>query len=46
VLNTKGWTFTNLGSGGREIHVSVSATGAIAWTNLDESIGQLNVNII
>ena len=46
VLNTKGWTFTNLGSGGREIHVSVSSTGAIAYTNLDESVGELNVEII
>ena len=46
VLNSKGWTFTTLETGGREIHTSMSSSGAIAYTTLDESVAELNVKIL
>ena len=39
----KSMTLTSLGSGGRELQVARKTTGALAWTNLDESIPQLSV---
>ena len=46
VLNGSSWGFTTLGSGGREVHVSCTSSGAIAYSGLDESVGELTVNIL
>ncbi len=43
VLNKSTWSFTDLGSGGREIHVSLNSAGGISYSSLDESVGELNV---
>jgi hypothetical protein len=46
ILNSKGWTVTDLRAGGREMHVSQNATGTIAYSSLNEATGLLNVYTI
>jgi len=46
VLSKSGWGFTTLHAGGREIHTTLTAKGAIAYSTLDEDIATLNVFII
>lgn len=38
--------YSLLAAGGREIHVSRTAGGAVAYTTLDEAVGELTVRII
>ncbi len=46
LLSKGAWGFTTLDDGGREIHVSLNGSGNVAYSNLDESVGELTVNII
>jgi hypothetical protein len=46
ILTGKKWAFTTISSGGREMHVSLAAGGGIAYSELDESIGELDVKFL
>ncbi len=40
------WSVADMEAGGREIHISISPTGNIAYTNLDENLGYMDVTIL
>jgi hypothetical protein len=40
------WSVADMEAGGREIHLSISPDGHIAYTNLDEHLGYMDVTIL
>jgi hypothetical protein len=40
------WSVADMEAGGREIHLSLNSSGNIAYTNLDENLGYMDVTIL